>query len=168
VIESAGELDAQGSRHGGKDKTWACGNARPDPIIPDPNILTVYPRDGEDADSLLKHSDTAMYSVKRTGKNHYEFFDEAMNAALQQRLTMDSQMRKALENDEFILQYQRQMDMVTGRIDAAEALSRWQNPKLGPVAPLEFIPLAEENGLILPIGEWVMRAACAQMRSWQD
>ncbi len=130
--------------------------------------ISVYPRDGKDAESLLKYADTAMYSAKRGGKNRYEFFDEAMNVAAQRRLLMDNQMRKALENGEFFLLFQPQMDVPTGQIDGAEALLRWQNPELGRIEPVEFIPLAEENGLIIPIGEWVLQNACAQMKHWLD
>ena len=130
--------------------------------------ISVYPRDGEDAESLLKHADAAMYSAKRGGKNRYEFFDEAMNIAAQRRLSVDSQMRKALENGEFFLLYQPQMDVPTGQIDGVEALLRWQNPQLGLLSPIEFIPLAEENGLIIPIGDWVLQTACAQMKLWRE
>ena len=130
--------------------------------------IAVFPQDGEDADSLVKNADTAMYSAKRAGKNLYQFYDESMNAAAVRRLTMDNHLRKALDRGELSLHYQPQMDLVLGRIEAVEALLRWENPELGMVSPAEFIPLAEENGLIIPIGEWVLRSACAQAEKWRE
>ena len=130
--------------------------------------IAVYPEDGEDAEILVKNADTAMYYAKRAGKNRYQFYDESMNAAALRRLTLDGQMRRALERGEFVVHYQPQMDLTSESIDAAEALLRWHNPELGNISPLEFIPLAEENGMIIPIGEWVIRTACAQAKVWRD
>ena len=130
--------------------------------------IAVFPQDGEDAETLLKNADTAMYSAKRAGKNLYQFYDVSMNATALKRLTLDTHLRKALDQGEFVLHYQPQMDLVNGSIDAVEALLRWHNPELGMVSPAEFIPLAEENGLIIPIGEWVLRTACAQAKAWRE
>lgn len=130
--------------------------------------IAVYPEDGEDAEALVKNADTAMYFAKRAGKNRYQFYDESMNAVALRRLTMDSLLRRAMERGELALYYQPQMDLASGSIDAAEALLRWHNPEFGDISPLEFIPLAEENGMIIPIGEWVVRTACAQAKIWRD
>ncbi len=130
--------------------------------------IALYPEDGEDAETLVKNADTAMYFAKRAGKNRYQFYDESMNAVALRRLTLDGHLRRALERGEFALHYQPQMDLTTGCLDAAEALLRWHNPELGDISPLEFIPLAEENGMIIPIGEWVIRNACAQAKRWRD
>ncbi len=130
--------------------------------------IALYPDDGEDAETLVKNADTAMYFAKRAGKNRFQFYDESMNALALRRLTLDGHLRRALERGEFALHYQPQLDLRSGRIDAAEALLRWHNPKLGDVPPLDFITLAEENGMIIPIGEWVIRTACAQAKAWRD
>ncbi len=130
--------------------------------------IALYPEDGEDAETLVKNADTAMYFAKRAGKNRYQFYEESMNAVALRRLTLDGHLRRAMERGEFVLHYQPQMDLTTGCMDAAEALLRWQNPELGEISPLEFIPLAEENGMIIAIGEWVIRTACAQAKKWRD
>ena len=130
--------------------------------------IALYPEDGADAEALVKNADTAMYFAKRAGKNRYQFYDESMNALALRRLKLDSRLRRALERQELELHYQPQLDLAAGTINAAEALLRWHNPELGSVPPLEFIPLAEENGMIISIGEWVIRTACAQAKAWRD
>jgi EAL domain-containing protein (putative c-di-GMP-specific phosphodiesterase class I)/FixJ family two-component response regulator len=109
-----------------------------------------------------------MYVAKRQGKNLYQFFDDSMNEATLKRLTLDNLLRKALERNELFLNYQPQMSLVDGHINGVEVLLRWRNPELGMVSPGEFIPMAEENGQIVPIGEWVLRTACAQVKRWID
>jgi diguanylate cyclase (GGDEF)-like protein len=130
--------------------------------------IALYAQDGDDTESLLKNADTAMYFAKRSGKNQYRFYNDSMNASARRRLALDAQLRKALERGELYLHYQPQMTLASGRIDAAEALLRWRNDQLGEVSPGEFVPLAEENGLIVSIGEWVVTSACAQARAWRD
>ena len=130
--------------------------------------IAIYPEDGEDAEGLMKNADVAMYSAKRSGKNVCHFYDESMNIAAVEKLKMESHLRRALQRDEFTLHYQPQLDLLTDRICGAEALLRWHNDQLGSVSPAEFIPIAEDSGLIIPIGEWVLRNACAQARRWLD
>ncbi len=122
----------------------------------------------DNVDSLLKHADTAMYKAKKEGKNNYKFFDQSMNTSVMRRLDLENKLRKAYIKGEFILHYQPQFDIITGEIAGMEALIRWQHPEMGMVPPMEFITLAEETGLILPIGEWVLHTACEQNKAWQE
>jgi EAL domain-containing protein (putative c-di-GMP-specific phosphodiesterase class I) len=117
---------------------------------------------------LIKNADAAMYSAKADGRNNFRFFTEDMNADAVERLTLESGLRSALAQEQLFLMYQPQMDIATGRITGLEALLRWQHPELGLVPPDRFIRIAENSGLIVPIGEWVLRTACSEARKWQD
>ncbi|GIZ51755.1 sensor domain-containing protein [Noviherbaspirillum aridicola] len=129
--------------------------------------IGLYPDDGPHAEALLQAADTAMYHAKSRGRNSFSFFTPALNEAVQQRLTIESQLHQALPRGELRLHYQPQVDLRNGRIVSAEVLLRWQQPQRGMIAPNEFIPVAEDTGLILRIGEWVLREACAQLGRWR-
>jgi len=129
--------------------------------------ISLYPGDGENLDILLKHADTAMYHAKEAGGNAYRFFSSEMNARAVERLSLENDLRRALERGELALHYQPVVDLPTGRVVAAEALARWHHPTRGDVPPERFIAIAEETGLIEPLGEWALAAACAQAREWQ-
>ncbi len=130
--------------------------------------VSVYPEDGEDAETLIKHADTAMYQAKENGRQSYQFFKPAMNVRAVERQSIEESLRRALERREFVLHYQPKVDLRTGAITGAEALVRWMHPTRGMVPPMQFIPIAEDSGLILPIGRWVLREACEQARAWAD
>jgi diguanylate cyclase (GGDEF)-like protein len=130
--------------------------------------IAVYPADGTDIDDLLKNADTAMYHAKARGRNNYQFYTEAMNVHAHERLTLEKHLRRALPSDEMCLRYQPQIEIGSRRIVGVEALLRWTCAQLGPMPPERFIPLAEETGLILPIGTWVLHTACAQAKAWID
>ncbi len=129
--------------------------------------VSMYPKDGEDEQSLIKNADTAMYHAKEEGKNNYQFYSEDIQLQSTARLDIERNLRLALERNELSLHYQAKVDFKTDAITGVEALLRWNNPYLGSVTPTQFIPVAEETGLIIPIGKWVIRTACAQNVAWQ-
>jgi diguanylate cyclase (GGDEF)-like protein/PAS domain S-box-containing protein len=129
--------------------------------------IAVYPDDGEDVETLIKHADTAMYHAKDHGRDNYQFFTPQMNALIVERRALEGSLRRALKRREFLLHYQPKVDLVTGNMIGAEALIRWRHPERGIVRPQSFVPIAEESGLIVPIGQWVLREACRQAREWQ-
>jgi diguanylate cyclase (GGDEF)-like protein/PAS domain S-box-containing protein len=130
--------------------------------------IGIFPEHGTDGETLIKNADAAMYCAKESGCNSFRFFSEGMNAEAMERLTLEHGLRLALEKRELFLVYQPQMDIATGKTTGLEALLRWQHPELGLVRPDKFIRIAENSGLIIPIGEWVLRTACSQARKWQD
>jgi len=130
--------------------------------------IAVYPSDGEDAETLLKNADVALYRTKEDGRNGYQVYSLTMNSQASELLTMENNLHQALEREEFVLHYQPQINIATGKITGMEALVRWQHPEFGLVSPATFIPLAEQTGLIVPIGEWALWTACTQNKAWQD
>ncbi len=130
--------------------------------------VSVYPHDGEDTESLLKDADTALGRAKQQGRNNYQLYTPTMHVETFGRMVLENSMRKALSRQEFLLHYQPLVDLKQKRMIGMEALLRWQHPDIGLVSPVEFIPIAEENGLIVPIGEWVVKTACVQNKAWQD
>jgi diguanylate cyclase (GGDEF)-like protein/PAS domain S-box-containing protein len=130
--------------------------------------ISVYPDDGDTVDALLKHADTAMYHAKDQGRNNYQFYRESMNITTIERLDLENKLRRAMDKKEFVLHYQPQLDTKTKRITAVEALIRWMHPDKGMLLPMTFIPVAEETGLIIPIGEWILHTACTQNKAWQQ
>jgi diguanylate cyclase (GGDEF)-like protein/PAS domain S-box-containing protein len=130
--------------------------------------ISIFPSDGHDVDTLLKHADVAMYHAKQNGRNAFRFFSPEMNAHVVERVQVENKLRQALANNEFVLEYQPEIDIASGRTIGVEALIRWRHPERGLLQPDQFIPIAEASGLIVPIGAWVLREACAQARAWRD
>ncbi|NOQ93591.1 MAG: EAL domain-containing protein [Methylophaga sp.] len=130
--------------------------------------ISIYPSDADDADDLIQHADSAMYLAKEQGRNNCQFYTSEINERITRRLTLEKALRKAVESQQFVLHYQPKVDLMTNKITGVEALVRWQHPEMGLVSPAEFIPLAEETGVILEIGDWVMLTACQQMKDWEQ
>ena len=126
------------------------------------------PEDGEDAEALIKNADTAMYHAKENGRNNFQFFKAEMNLKAVERQSLEGSLRCALDREEFLLHYQPKVNLDTGEITGVEALIRWQQPGRGLLQPAQFVPIAEDCGLIIQIGRWVLREACRQARAWQD
>ncbi len=130
--------------------------------------IAMYPTDAEEAESLIRNADAALYRAKQQGRDAYHFYTPAMNANIERRVVLENDLRRALEREEFVLHYQPQVNISTGRVIGMEALVRWQHPDRGLILPMDFIPVAEQTGLILPLGEWILRTACAQNKAWQE
>ena len=130
--------------------------------------ISLFPTDGEDVESLMKSADVAMYRAKECGRNLFQFFTMDMNERAREALFMENNLRKALDNQEMALYYQPQVEMASGKLIGMEALIRWHHPELGIISPLKFIPMAEDTGLIIPIGKWVLGTACRQTQQWQE
>lgn len=138
-------------------------------IFVTPSIgISTYPNNGDDAETLLKHADTAMYVAKERGKNNYQFYTYHLHDKISRKMEIENELRKALENNEFMLHYQPQVEIDSNKIIGIESLIRWNHPRLGIISPSEFIPIAEDTGQIVPLGDWILRTACLQNKAWQD
>ncbi len=130
--------------------------------------VAIFPNDGDSCDTLLKHAGVAMNQAKLSGRNAYEFYSPSMNARALERLSLENQLRRALERDELLAVYQPKVNLKTGQVMGSEALMRWHHPERGSISPGQFIPLAEETGLIVPFGQWVLSTACKQNKMWHS
>ena len=130
--------------------------------------ITIFPHDSQNAEDLVKNADIAMYHAKNRGKNNFQYYSETMNSTALAHLTLEAELRTAMEHNQFVLHYQPQVDAVTREIVGLEALIRWQHPEKGMIPPKYFIPVAEESGLIAPLGSWVMKSAVNQIKEWQE
>jgi EAL domain-containing protein (putative c-di-GMP-specific phosphodiesterase class I) len=130
--------------------------------------VSLYPQDGTDAETLLKNADAAMYRAKAQGRNNFCFFTAEINTALHERIALEHGLRQALDRGELLLDYQPKVELSSGALIGAEALVRWRHPEHGLLSPARFIPVAEDTGLIVPIGEWILRTACSQVQGWRS
>jgi len=130
--------------------------------------IVIFPGDGDDSETLLQNAERSMYCVKEDGGNNYRFFEASIQSSAINRLSLESELRKAIEREEFVLHYQPQIDLRSGHVVGMESLIRWQHPERGMVPPFHFIPVAEQSGMIVPIGDWVIREACRQNKAWQS
>jgi diguanylate cyclase (GGDEF)-like protein/PAS domain S-box-containing protein len=171
LLENLRDDDDEGAQHVAEKMIAAMGS----PMLIDNQPLntscsigiSVYPADGRDSATLMKNADVAMYYAKEKGRNNYQFFSAEMNARAQERLSVENYLRLALRRNELVLHYQPRMNLASGRMVGVEALIRWQHPRRGLLGPAKFIEVAEDSGLIVPIGEWVLEHACEQIGAWQ-